>query len=132
MRVHARRASRYPSEWSALGIRRGLSTLVRGFGAARCSSPFTYEGDEHPGKPLCHQGMPRYFFDVSLENGPWSEDDGGTDLPDDEAARVAAFDLALTVAKEPPVVVGALAVRVRNHEPYSLATVRLLVETENR
>src|SRR5215210_1900046 len=94
--------------------------------------PFHIWGRRTPWRATMLRGMPRYFFDVSLENGPWSEDDGGTDLPDDEAARVAALDLALTVAKEPPVVVGALAVRVRNHEPYSLATVRLLVETENR
>lgn len=76
--------------------------------------------------------MPQCFFDVSMENGPWSEDDGGTDLPDEEAARVAALELALSLAKEPPVVVDALAVRVRNHQPEPLVTVRLCVETQKR
>lgn len=73
--------------------------------------------------------MTLYHFDVSQDGGPWSDDDSGTDLPNDDDARDEAIDLAHCLARAPA---WKIAVRVRNSKPEPLVIVVVSTEVQNR
>jgi hypothetical protein len=75
--------------------------------------------------------MTLFWFDVCRDDGAWSADDGGTDLPSPEEAGKAALDLAYSLAKAHPPA-RYISIRVRNHDPEPLLTVRLSTEVLRR
>ena len=75
--------------------------------------------------------MLRFLFDVRRDDGPWSDDDEGTELPSADEAGREAISLAYALALgDPPA--RYISIRVRNHHPEPLLTVRLSVEVLKR
>jgi len=76
-------------------------------------------------------GMPQFWFDVSRDDSEWSEDDEGTELPSPEDAGREAMSLAYALALgNPPA--RYIAIRVRNHRPEPLLTIRISAEVLKR
>ncbi len=60
--------------------------------------------------------MPRYYFDIRYDDEPWSHDQDGATLVDQNEARAEAFELVGVLAKEQVRRHGRIAVRVREGE----------------
>jgi len=75
--------------------------------------------------------MTLYHFDISHDGAVWSDDDSGTELPNDDEARDEAIDLAHSLAKARPSA-SQTAVRVRNGKPEPLVIVTVSTEVQNR
>ena len=75
--------------------------------------------------------MPRYFFDLSYADEPWSEDDTeGTQCASTTAARKEAVVLVAEIAKDEALRHHKIAVRVRDDSPEPVVTVTLSVELQ--
>jgi hypothetical protein len=74
--------------------------------------------------------MPRYFFDLSYDDQPWSEDQDGVDLASKEQARIEAVELAAAITKEQARRHRKIEVRARDSGPEPVVTVTLSVSLE--
>jgi hypothetical protein len=75
--------------------------------------------------------MPQFRFDVRRDDGAWSDDDEGTELPSPEQAGREAMSLAYALALgQPPA--RYISIRVRNDEPEPLLTIRISAEVLKR
>jgi hypothetical protein len=75
--------------------------------------------------------MPQFRFDVRRDDGAWSDDDEGTELPSAEEAGREAMSLGYALALgDPPA--RYIAIRVRNGEPEPLLTIRISAEVVKR
>jgi hypothetical protein len=75
--------------------------------------------------------MPHFWFDVCRDDGEWSRDEEGTDLPNAEEAGQEGINLAYALAKgHPPA--RYISVRVRNDQPEPLLSIRLSADVLRR
>jgi hypothetical protein len=75
--------------------------------------------------------MPQFWFDVCRDDDQWSDDDEGTELATATDAGREAISLAYALALgDPPA--RSISIRVRNHHPEPLLTVRVSVEVLKR
>jgi hypothetical protein len=71
--------------------------------------------------------MPRYYFDLSYDDEPWSEDPEGVELASKEQARIEAVELAAAVTKEQARSHRKIEVRARDDGPEPIVIVTLSV-----
>jgi len=75
--------------------------------------------------------MPQFWFDVCRDDGEWSDDEQGTDIPSAEEAGREAMSLAYALALgQPPA--RYISIRVRNDQPEPLLTVRVSADVLKR
>jgi Domain of unknown function (DUF6894) len=75
--------------------------------------------------------MAQFWCDVCRDDGEWSDDEQGTDIASAEEAGREAMSLAYALALgQPPA--RCISIRVRNHQPEPLLTVRVSADVLKR
>ena len=72
--------------------------------------------------------MAHFFFDLSYDDEPWSEDPEGGDFASLDHARFEAIDIAAFVSKEQARLHRKLAIRIRERGQDASATLTLSFE----